>query len=79
MQYNFSQMLRTLTPRNKLVNTDVVVEEGTSYEVKTYEAGTPGDLVEERTVVNKAYYQPDIDKAQAIIDKNTALQDKCAE
>lgn len=79
MAFNFTQAFRGLATRNKLISTDVVVDEGISYEVKTYEAGSPGDLIEERTVVNKDFYQADIDRAQALLDKNTSLQNKCAE
>lgn len=67
------------TSKGKFIDRDVEVVEGISYEVRNYEGTEAGEPVQEKVIVNKAHYQPAIDKSQAEVDELTALQDKCAE
>lgn len=64
--------------QQKVLSVDVVVEDGKSYQVITREAQV-GQSAEQKVLVDKNFYQVQIDKLQAQIDKLVELRDKCAE
>lgn len=64
--------------QSKIVSIDVVVEDGKSFQVTTFEEKV-GQPSEQRILVDKEFYQPRIDKLQEQLNSLIALQDKCAE
>jgi len=65
--------------QNKVTSVEVIVEDGKSYQVTKFESALAGQPSEQKILVTKEFYQKQIDRLQAQVDKLTEFSDACAD
>jgi len=65
--------------QGKVTSVEVIVEDGKSYQVTKFESALAGQPSQQQILVTKEFYQKQIDRLQAQVDKLTEFRDACAE